>query len=82
MPTSRMRAPDLARISGMRKPPPISTSSPRETMTSAPSARELSARNVAAAQLFTTTAAFVESANSSSMVRALMLSNCKSSFSA
>src|ERR1035438_6384245 len=40
--------------SGMRKEPPISTSSPRETITSPPSASEFSASRTAAALLFTT----------------------------
>src|SRR6185437_5541946 len=57
VPTSRRIAPDFRRISGIRNPPPISTSSPRETTTSPPSASEFSARTVAAAQLFTTVAA-------------------------
>ena len=54
VPTSRRIAPDFAITSGIRNDPPISTSSPRETMTSPPSARELSASSTAAALLFTT----------------------------
>ena len=38
VPTSRSIAPDCAMMSGTRKPPPISTSSPRETITSRPRA--------------------------------------------
>ena len=38
VPTSTMTAPALAITSGMRKAPPISTSSPRETITSRPGA--------------------------------------------
>src|SRR6184192_4218017 len=45
---------DFAMTSGMRNEPPISTSSPRETMTSPPSASVLRARRTAAALLFTT----------------------------
>ena len=41
-------------ISGTRKPPPISTSSPRDTMTSRPRASAASASSTAAALLFTT----------------------------
>src|SRR5258705_22446 len=44
-------------MSGMRKAPPISTSSPRDTMTSFLGASEFSTRYTAAALLFTTTAA-------------------------
>jgi hypothetical protein len=40
VPTSTSVAPALAITSGMRKAPPISTSSPRETMTSSTSARQ------------------------------------------
>ena len=47
-------APERAMISGMRKPSPISTSSPRETMTSPPEASSLRARKMAAALLLTT----------------------------
>ena len=43
--------------SGTRKPPPISTSSPRETITSRPAASAASVSSVAAALLLTTTAA-------------------------
>src|SRR5207253_1776830 len=45
---------DLAITSGIRNEPPISTSSPRETITSPPSARVLRAISTAAALLFTT----------------------------
>ena len=38
VPTSTSRQPDSAMISGTRKPPPISTSSPRDTTTSRPRA--------------------------------------------
>ena len=41
-------------MSGMRNSPPISISSPRETMTSLPRARLSSASRTAEAQLFTT----------------------------
>ena len=40
-------------MSGMRKPSPISISSPRETMTSPPAASSFSARKIAAALLLT-----------------------------
>ena len=50
-------APLSAMMSGMRKPSPISISSPRETMTSAPLARVLRTRKTAAALLLTTMAA-------------------------
>jgi hypothetical protein len=40
VPTSRSVAFDFDITSGMRNEPPISTSSPRETMTSPPSASE------------------------------------------
>ena len=50
-------APDCAITSGTRKPPPISTSSPRETITSRPAASAASDSSVAAALLLTTTAA-------------------------
>ena len=43
--------------SGTRKPPPISTSSPREMITSRPAASAASTSSVAAALLLTTTAA-------------------------
>ena len=46
----------MAMMSGTRKLPPISTSSPREMIASRPSASVLSARTSAAAQLFTTSA--------------------------
>ena len=54
VPTSRSTAPDFAITSGMRNDPPISTSSPRETMTSPPSASAFSDSSTAAALLFTT----------------------------
>ena len=54
VPTSRSVAFDFDITSGMRNEPPISTSSPRETMTSPPSASELSASRTAAALLLTT----------------------------
>ena len=57
MPTSRSRQPDRAMMSGMRKAPPISMSSPREVGTSLPRARLLRTRSTAAALLFTTVAA-------------------------
>jgi hypothetical protein len=56
VPTSRSVAPDCAITSGTRKPPPISTSSPRDTMTSRPAASAASTIIVAAALLLTTTA--------------------------
>ena len=57
VPTSTIRAPEWARTSGIRKPSPISTSSPRETTTSRPAASAASASKTAAALLFTTSAA-------------------------
>ena len=57
VPTSTSRAPERASTSGMRKPSPISISSPRETITSRPSASAASASSSAAALLFTTSAA-------------------------
>jgi len=56
VPTSRMIAPLNAMTSGMRKEPPISTSSPLDTMTSLPLARLASTSMTAAALLFTTSA--------------------------
>ena len=50
-------APERASTSGMRKPSPISISSPRETSTSRPSASAASASSIAAALLLTTIAA-------------------------
>ena len=41
-------APETSKISGSRKLPPISTSCPRETITSRPAARAFKARTVAA----------------------------------
>ncbi len=57
-PTSTSFAPDVSRISGILNPPPISTSSPRETMTSffLPLARWRRMMTSAAAQLLTTVA--------------------------
>ena len=49
-------------MSGMRKPSPISISSPRETMTSPPAASSLSARKMAAALLLTAIAGAPEQA--------------------
>ena len=63
VPTSRSRAPPLRSTSGMRKEPPISTSSPRLTSTSVPSASVLTARSTAAAQLLTTTVASTPSSS-------------------
>jgi hypothetical protein len=57
VPTSTSWQRDSARISGTRKAPPISTSSPRETTTSRSPANAASASTAAAALLFTTTAA-------------------------
>ena len=54
VPTSRRTAFDFVMTSGMRNEPPISTSSPRETMTSPPSASVFSASRTAAALLLTT----------------------------
>ena len=48
--------PARAMMSGMRKAPPISISSPRETMASRPSASVLSVSSTAAALLLTTVA--------------------------
>ena len=56
-PTSRRMAPDSLMTSGIRKDPPISTSSPLDTTTSLPLAMEASTIMVAAALLFTTMAA-------------------------
>ena len=56
-PTSRRIAPLLAMISGIRNAPPISISSPRDTITSLPCASEFSPSSTAAALLFTTVAA-------------------------
>ena len=51
-------APLFAMISGMRKEPPISISSPRPMMTSLPSASVLRPRSTAAALLLTTRVGF------------------------
>ena len=48
--------PDARNTSGKRKPPPISTNCPRETITSRPAAIACSTSIVAAAQLLTTKA--------------------------
>src|SRR6516165_30406 len=65
-------APDWRMTSGTRKPPPISTSSPREMITSRPSASAARSRSVAAALLLTTTAA------SAPVTRAISVSACTS----
>ena len=57
VPTSTSVAPERASTSGIRKPSPISISSPRETSTSRPSASAASASSSAAALLLTTIAA-------------------------
>ncbi len=57
VPSSRRIAPLCSMISGIRKPSPISISSPRETITSPPRASAASVTSTAAAQLFTTMAA-------------------------
>src|SRR5260221_168241 len=57
VPTAGSTAPGWAITSGTRNPPPISTSSPRDTRTSRPAASAASMIIVAAALLFTTTAA-------------------------
>ena len=56
VPTSTMRAPDMAMMSGMRNDPPISMSSPRLTTTSRPRANSARTIITAAALLFTTAA--------------------------
>ncbi len=56
VPTSTNCAPALRITSGMRNAPPISTSSPRDTMTSRRRASVLSMSSTAAALLFTTVA--------------------------
>ena len=56
VPTSLSFAPQLSIISGTRKLPPISTSSPRLTITSPPLAMAESISSTAAALLFTTIA--------------------------
>src|ERR1700688_4127244 len=56
VPTSRRVAPLSAMISGIRKPSPISISSPRETMTSPFLASAARTSRTAAAQLLTTMA--------------------------
>ena len=53
VPTSRSLAPARAMMSGTRNAPPISTSSPRETITSLRCASALSVRNTPAALLLT-----------------------------
>ena len=57
VPASRSSAPDCRITSGMRNPPPISTSSPREITTSRPAARPARISMIAAALLLTTSAA-------------------------
>jgi hypothetical protein len=57
VPTSTNSPPLRAMISGMRNDPPISTSSPRETITSQPRASSFTTSETAAALLFTTSAA-------------------------
>ena len=57
VPTSMSSAPLRAMMSGTRKEPPISTSSPREMATFFPAARAESMRKTAEALLLTTTAA-------------------------
>lgn len=57
VPTSTSVAPDWASTSGTRNPPPISTSSPRLTMTPRSLASVANANMTAAAQLLTTSAA-------------------------
>ncbi len=54
VPTSRSVVPERAMISGMRKPSPISISSPRETSVSPPAANSFSVKKIAAALLLTT----------------------------
>jgi hypothetical protein len=56
VPTSTIRVPDCAITSGTRKSPPISTSSPRETMVSPPRASAVRTSSAPAAQLLTTSA--------------------------
>ena len=56
VPTSTSSRPARAMISGMRNAPPISISSPRETMASRPCASVLSTSSTAAALLLTTVA--------------------------
>ncbi len=57
VPTSTSRAPERRMMSGMRNDPPISTSCPRETITSRPWAKAVSINSTAAALLLTTMAA-------------------------
>ena len=57
VPTSTSRAPACAITSGTRKPPPISTSWPRETTTRARPASAAAASSTAPAQLLTASAA-------------------------
>src|ERR1700738_2101536 len=52
-----MRAPERRMTSGIRNPPPISTNSPRATMTSLPFARGVNIKSTAAAPLLTIAAA-------------------------
>ena len=69
VPTSLSTQPHCSRISGTRNPPPISTSSPRDTMTLPPDATAHKISSIAAALLFTISAAsvFVSAVNCSSM---------------
>ena len=66
VPTSMRRAPDWSITSGIRKLPPISTISPRETTTPCPAARAVSTNRTAEAQLLTTMAASAPHARASS----------------
>ena len=59
-------APDCSRTSGIRKSPPISTNSPRETITSPSLARAESTSSAAAAQLLTTSASSASASSASS----------------
>ena len=54
VPTSTSRAPARAMMSGRRNEPPISISSPRETIASLPAPKVLSTSSTAAALLLTT----------------------------
>ena len=56
LPTSTSTTPAVSRISGIRKPPPISTSSPRDTSTARPNAIVRRASTRAAAPLLLTSA--------------------------
>src|SRR5277367_6347042 len=78
VPTSRRMAFDLDITSGMRKEPPISTNSPRETMTSPFSASVLSARRTAAALLLTTMVEIFGSATRAEASASTRASTCSS----